>query len=483
MDHEITGSRPAESARVGVGAARRASSESWQTVAPTAVVLLVLAALVLLPFAHDVKVRHIRAQMRGVAEPARAEVTRLHVALALEGSFVSDYLETRDSTIARRYQTAVGQEEQATARLAPLTERLGTDVQARFHELRVLLDAWHRTAERAIAAPGVSGGDRVALMQGDEYERVLLAAAHLDEVIDLEVQSSRASILEAERAQRRVSVVLALLGFVGAGAVAWLARRLRRYAVTLEEQSAELQRSTEGRARLMRGISHDLKNPMHAIDGHAQLLEDHILGPLQSAQQDSVARIRRGVRSMLALVEDLLELSRAESGHLTVRPRPTQLTTLLHEAVDEHRGAARAAGHEIALAIAETPPPPVTIVTDAERVRQVLGNLLSNAVKYTPAGGHILVRAERRARPSTVPLSGWMAIDVVDTGPGIPVDQVEAIFDEFARLPLHADKPGSGLGLAIARRITGLLGGDITVRTEPQGGACFTLWLPIEAGA
>jgi signal transduction histidine kinase len=228
---------------------------------------------------------------------------------------------------------------------------------------------------------------------------------------------------------------------------------------------------------------------MHSIDGHAQLLADGLMGPLAPAQQDSVARIRRAVRSMLALVDDLLELSRAEAGQVRVAAEPTDLDALLRDTVEEHRAAARVAGHRLDLAVADALP---DVVTDPERVRQVLGNLLSNAVKYTPEGGRIAVRAELRARGDGNgdgrgdgrgdghAARRWMAIDVADTGPGIPGDQLDAIFDEFARLPAHAAQPGSGLGLSIARRIATLLGGDVTVRNEPQGGARFTLWLPAD---
>jgi signal transduction histidine kinase len=150
---------------------------------------------------------------------------------------------------------------------------------------------------------------------------------------------------------------------------------------------------------------------------------------------------------------------------------------LLHEVVAEHDGAARTAGHRLTtrMAVQED----AVVVTDAERVRQVLGNLLSNAVKYTPGGGEITLRVERRDRPHAPRADAWLAVDVIDTGPGVPAPLTEAIFEEFSRLPMHEEKPGVGLGLAIARRVARLLGGDLTVQGAPSGsGACFTLWLP-----
>jgi signal transduction histidine kinase len=421
----------------------------------------------------------LQAAQLGVARlHAVAEVTRIHVALALEGSLVDDYIESGNVALARRYRDAVRQEEDATRRLGDLVTHLGDSVQARYAELRRLQAAWHRAAERGLAAMDARDDRTTDPLQGEEYEDLLLGAARLDAAFGEDIAQNQARILAADRAQRWTTVSLGLAGLVGAGAVAFLAHRLRLDATELEMQRAELQRVSEGRARLMRGVSHDLKNPLHAIDGHAALLADGVLGPLAPAQADSVARIRRGVRSLLVLINDLLELSRAEAGHLTVAPQATDLAALLRETVEEHRGTARAAGHALELSIADDASP---VVTDPERVRQVLGNLLTNAVKYTPDGGRIVVRAERRRCSDAADATRagpWTVIEVDDTGPGIPADQLVTIFDEFSRLPAHADKPGAGLGLAIARRVARMLGGDLTAGSAPSGGARFTLWLP-----
>jgi signal transduction histidine kinase len=117
------------------------------------------------------------------------------------------------------------------------------------------------------------------------------------------------------------------------------------------------------------------------------------------------------------------------------------------------------------------------VATDPERVRQVLGNLLSNALKYTPPGGRVTVRAEVRPRGHDGAHAESVAIDVRDSGPGIPPDKHEEVFEEFSRLAPDA-APGAGLGLAIARRVARALGGDVTVASEPGRGSCFTLWVP-----
>lgn len=142
----------------------------------------------------------------------------------------------------------------------------------------------------------------------------------------------------------------------------------------------------------------------------------------------------------------------------------------------QHEGAAHAAGHRLEATFTHDG---YGVVTDAERVRQVLGNLLSNAVKYTPGGGAITVDTGWGQRPEAPRADGWIAVQVRDTGPGVPEHLREAIFAESSCLPEHEGKPGVGLGLAIARRVARLLDGDLTVRdVAPGSGACFTLWLP-----
>jgi signal transduction histidine kinase len=234
-----------------------------------------------------------------------------------------------------------------------------------------------------------------------------------------------------------------------------------------------LEQAAESRARFTRGISHDLKNPLGAIDGHAALLELEVHGPIADAQRHALGRIRGSVRALLALVDDLLALARAEAGELRVTPRPTDVHALVREVADEHRAAATAAGLALDVQVDDELP---ELVTDPARVRQVLGNLLSNAVKYTPRGGTVAVAAcvERDGDVECV------RVRVADTGPGIPADQREQVFAEFVRLP-GTTAPGSGLGLAIARRIARLLGGELWVDPGRARGACFVLELPAAA--
>jgi PAS domain S-box-containing protein len=256
-----------------------------------------------------------------------------------------------------------------------------------------------------------------------------------------------------------------------------LLAREREARAEAERRREELERVTESRTHLMRGFSHDVKNPLGAADGYAQLLEDGVLGELSRKQVESIQRIRRSIQTSLHLIHDLLELARAEAGQLEIESVPTDVAELAREAVEDFRAQATAAGLALEVCIDETLP----TETDPARVRQILSNLLSNAVKYTPQG-RITVDADLPADGRGRRDGDRIAIRVTDTGPGIPAEKQETIFQEFTRLDPEAHH-GAGVGLAISRRIARLLDGDITVESEVGHGSTFTLWLPLEGVA
>jgi PAS domain S-box-containing protein len=246
-----------------------------------------------------------------------------------------------------------------------------------------------------------------------------------------------------------------------------------RDAVLAQEKLLQaVTQATEARTRLLRGVTHDIKNPLGAADGYAQLLEMELRGTLLPAQEKWVAGVRRGIGGALALISDLLELSFAESGQLPVHREPLDLAVLAEMTVEEHRGVAEAGGHVLVWERGA----PVPVVSDPARIRQVLGNLLTNAIKYTPAPGRITTWIEE-VPGGTAPR---VAIHVHDNGLGIPPDERESIFGEFHRLHSSEQASGHGLGLAISRLIARLLDGDLTVSGEPGEGATFTLLLPAE---
>jgi signal transduction histidine kinase/CHASE3 domain sensor protein len=262
-------------------------------------------------------------------------------------------------------------------------------------------------------------------------------------------------------------------------AIGVLAALSLRKSVLLEQardQNETLQRVMESRERLIRGFSHDLKNPLGAADGHAQLLADGIHGELTDRQRESVLRIRSGIGSALELIGSLIELARSEAGQLVMVVEPVDVAGVVRDMARIYQGVADSVGLRLEVAAGQDLP---TIRSDHERIRQVLGNLLSNAIKYTPPGGTVRLFAERRSGRRTGDPSRWVTLSVQDTGPGISVEQQAHLFTEFRRLDPGASQ-GEGLGLAISDRIARLLGGEITVASEVGKGSTFTLWLPAD---
>ena len=250
------------------------------------------------------------------------------------------------------------------------------------------------------------------------------------------------------------------------------------------EGRRKLERVIKSRSRLIRGFSHDVKNPIGAADGYAALLIDGILGELSAEQLESIKRIRRGIRNALSLIDDLHELGRAVTGHLSLSSDQVNVGDLMRVIGEEYQAAASAAGLTLNVDVAPDLP---LIVTSLTRLRQISSNLLSNAIKYTETGSvtvRVLKRVgapiERNASHQAENDSEWILIEFIDIGRGIPPDRREFIFEEFSRIG-DSDKPGAGLGLAISRLLAEALGGSISLESELGKGSTFTLWLPVHS--
>lgn len=448
-------------------------------------VLAALAALVIVPLLVQRRVDQARARVEEVADPARTLVRRIQFDLAREATALLLLATTGAPQAAREYREARTDEQEQFPQLQAYAERVDGEVLREFRRFRALAEEWQArvSLDEALAGPGsvqaVLGSARDEIVLADS---VLEAGNRLDEALVREARRNRDLIRGMERAGLQVTVALGALALLAALTVMWLANRMRQLATvaTLRGEQAEraladTARATEARSHLLRGVSHDVKNPLGAARGYAELLQQGIKGELTPDQAKFVDGIRRSIDSALAILADLLDLARADSGGLHVERVPVELGRIARDAAEDHRAAARAAGH-----VLECPAPPqdVRIHTDPARVRQVLGNLLSNAVKYTPAPGRITVHVEQ-ADGGTARPGAWAVLRVSDTGPGIPPGQREAIFDEFTRLHDGTEIKGHGLGLAISRRVARLLGGDLDVSGVPGEGATFTLWLPL----
>jgi signal transduction histidine kinase len=240
------------------------------------------------------------------------------------------------------------------------------------------------------------------------------------------------------------------------------------------ERRRVLERVIQSRSRLMRGFSHDVKNPIGAADGFAELLSLGVYGELSAEQRGSIDRMRRSIRAALSLIDDLHELARAETGNLALAREPVDLAALVHALGEEYHGAAHGRGLSLLVEAEDDGP---TVESDRARVRQIVANLLSNAIKYTRQGS-ITVRARRRAGQSGGDEGEGAVLEVADTGAGIAAEKQDYIFEEFSRLGT-GDAGGAGLGLAISNLLAQRLGGRISVESEVGRGSTFTLWLPM----
>ncbi len=314
---------------------------------------------------------------------------------------------------------------------------------------------------------------------------LLAAAERLDVRLTARLNAARDRALRLQQLNVTLAVVLTPIAILSVLAVFWTARRYRSVAHRLEREHAALTASLDTRAALLRGIAHDVKNPLGAASGYADLLADGVAGgPLTGEQLTMVRRIRKLLDDALKTISELLHAERTEWGLDTPADvAPTDIAALVREVVDDYRAAAT----EKSLALeVQTEHAPVLARTHPGQVQHILGNLLSNAVKYTPPHGHVRVRllAEGRVGDASDGETS-VCIEVRDSGPGVPPAVRDRVFDEFFRADASAPQQGHGVGLAISRRFARLLGGEITLDDAPEGGAMFTLRLPanVESGA
>ncbi|MCX7278282.1 MAG: ATP-binding protein [Burkholderiales bacterium] len=238
-----------------------------------------------------------------------------------------------------------------------------------------------------------------------------------------------------------------------------------------EQAKRAADQANQAKSRYISAISHELRTPLNSILGYAQLMgEDASVPP---HRQQAVSVIRRGGEHLLSLIEGTLDIARIESGKLTLTTKPMPFADLLHEMGDMFEPQARAKG--LAFHFDPQGVLPEQVRADEKRLRQILINLLGNAIKFT-ASGHVRLRV-RYALEMAV-------IDIEDTGPGLSADELERIFEPFARgtssVPANPGAPGAGLGLTIAKMLTDLMGGEMTVTSTPGQGAVFRvkLFLP-----
>jgi len=258
--------------------------------------------------------------------------------------------------------------------------------------------------------------------------------------------------------------------YAGAGSaeIAELARQFNAMAARLEE-SVEIIRRDRDRSRdFLADVSHELRTPIAALRTFVELLQGPA-GEDPEARAEFLESSRQQLERLDWLAQNLLELSKLESGLLDLDLRPDDLRACVESAVEQADAAARRRGLELSLHL---PPDPVRIRHDPQRIGQVVANLVGNALKFTPRGGRVEVRL--------APSRDGALLEVRDTGVGIDASELPRIFDRFYRgsRANEARSSGSGLGLAIVKSIVDMHGGRISVESRLGVGSTFRVWLP-----
>lgn len=256
-----------------------------------------------------------------------------------------------------------------------------------------------------------------------------------------------------------------------------LERRVRAAVDAYQAASSQLdehRRMEELKDEFVSLVSHELRTPLTSIHGALGLISAKFRSELPAEAVRLVEVARRNSERLKRLINDILDLRKAEAGALAFEIRPLEPRPLLQQTIDANQPYAAQFGVQVRLGDV---PSEVALLVDGERIVQVLTNLLSNAVKFSPPGGQVVVAAESRGT--------HLRITVADRGPGIPASFRDSVFQRFAQADRSAagGRGGTGLGLAISKALVEGMGGRIGFEETPGGGATFYVELPADRGA
>ena len=262
------------------------------------------------------------------------------------------------------------------------------------------------------------------------------------------------------------------------GVPAWFSaatiRLLARKEADLEKRTAQLIRAATQRSQFVASMTHELRTPIHGVQGLADVIAAGVYGPVTDKQKDACASIKRSAQSLLGLVDDLLQLTRAEAGKIDAHPGPVEIAPLVERVTASVSWVVGT--KQLALEVDVEPDLPI-VRSDERWLAHILVNLLANAVKFTPETGSVTIRASR-AR------DGKPAVELAieDTGIGIAPEEQTAIFEPFRQGTSGDDKVygGVGLGLALVARLTDLLGAEVELESVVGKGSTFRVIVPIE---
>ena len=240
----------------------------------------------------------------------------------------------------------------------------------------------------------------------------------------------------------------------------------------IQDKSRQLAEASQHKSQFLASMSHELRTPLNAIIGVTEMMREDA----EALQQDvePLDRVLGAARHLLGLINQVLDLSKIEAGKLELNPEPINLSPLIDEVIGTARPLAEQNKNRLVVECQEKLGP---ITTDSMRLRQILLNLLSNACKFTKEGD-VALRARQVGNGQ-----GWFEFAVSDTGIGMTAEQQAKLFEEFSQAEATTAQRfgGTGLGLAITRKLARMMGGDVTVASEPGKGSIFTVRLPTGA--
>jgi signal transduction histidine kinase len=250
-----------------------------------------------------------------------------------------------------------------------------------------------------------------------------------------------------------------------------LEKRVRERTHELALANEKLKELDYLKSDFVSNVSHELRTPLTAIKGAVDLMLREIAGPLTEKQTHYLTRVRSNTQHLAALINDLLDLSKIESGRIEVKSSRVSLGGLVHEVVE---GLRPVAAEKVIALEATIREPSILVWADRHKINQVLMNLIGNAIKFTPVQGRVTVSASKNGEES-------VQVSVSDTGPGVPPDEKEKVFAKFYQIAeVNGENPnGTGLGLAISKALVELHGGKIWVESEPGRGSTFSFTLPV----
>ncbi|MEM6792920.1 MAG: ATP-binding protein [Acidobacteriota bacterium] len=395
-----------------------------------------------------------------------------------------------------RWLPQIAARKRLEAELRDANEQLAQKVREGSQEIRLsrlrseIAMRRHRQTERLLE--NMVSGAAVALFATDLEGRVTHAAGHALESLELDagaigrplsrLMPPAASPLESTLEGGEVTAAQAAHGDLmlqlrlapladpegrreGAVVVATDITELYRTQVELESARDEAEAASRSKSSFLATMSHELRTPLNSIIGFANLLEKNRRGSLGEEELNFLVRIRDNGLHLLALINDILDLSKIEAGHLELALEPAEIGQMVREVSEELRPQLRSA---VRLKI-EVPPGLPRLETDVGRLRQVLRNLLSNAIKFTHEG---TITVRLIGDPAAT-----RALEVEDSGIGIPEDRLNTIFEAFQQVDASTARHygGTGLGLSICRSLCQMMGYSITVCSQPNAGSTFTV--------